>query len=182
MEPVAAMSLRDKMFSFEGRLRRADYWFISIAMGVSVFAVTEILMWSIFGSEYSLLAGGYEADERRVAAVWPCVVQILVSVTTFWPSLAISAKRAHDRNKSAVTIIGILVAFEIYAVTQPVLMGWLTALTVTPVGLAVNIGLILLSLVGAVYIFVVVGCLDGTPGPNRFGPSPKAHELADAKS
>ncbi len=31
----------------------------------------------------------------------------------------------------------------------------------------------LIPLIGAVWLFIELGLLDGTPGPNRFGPSPK---------
>lgn len=31
----------------------------------------------------------------------------------------------------------------------------------------------LVMLAAMIYLLVVVGFLDGTPGPNRFGPSPK---------
>lgn len=174
------MTLRDKMFSFEGRLRRADYWYISILLGVMVFAATEIVMWSVFGSEYSLLAGGFEASERRAAAGWPYVVLVLINAMTFWPSLAMSAKRLHDQGKSARLIVGLLVVFEIYGIAQAPLTGWLTRWASMPTGLLSYAALTLLALAGVIYVFVVVGCLDGTPGSNRFGPSPKTAELTDA--
>ncbi len=31
----------------------------------------------------------------------------------------------------------------------------------------------LIPLIGAIWLFVELGILDGTQGPNRFGPSPK---------
>lgn len=173
------MTLRDKMFSFEGRLRRADYWGISIVLGIIVFVVTEAVMWSVFGPDYSLVTGGLEAGDRRALEVWPFVVQMLISLATFWPSLAMSAKRAHDRDKGARFIVGLLIVFEIYIFAQPLMMGWLMDLATTPLGMVAYLGLTLVALAGAVYVFVTVGCLDGTPGPNRFGPSPKAHELAE---
>jgi uncharacterized membrane protein YhaH (DUF805 family) len=33
--------------------------------------------------------------------------------------------------------------------------------------------IVLIPLIGAIWLFVELGFLDGTPGPNRFGPSPK---------
>lgn len=172
------MGLREKLFSFEGRLRRQDYWLISISLGLAVFAVTEIVMWVFFGPRYSLFSGGYEAGALRVLDVWPYAVQILLNLVTFWPSLAMSAERAHDRNKSAWLIVSLLVVFEVYWVAQPLLIGWQAALSMTPSGQLVDIGLMVLSLAATIYIFVTVGCLDGTRGPNRYGPSPKAAELA----
>ncbi len=43
----------------------------------------------------------------------------------------------------------------------------------TLTGLASRFFFGLIPLFGWIYLFVVVGCLDGTQGPNRFGPSPK---------
>ena len=57
MSEANGMSLRDKMFSFDGRQRRQDYWLISIGLGLSVFFLTEIVMWSVFGRDYSLIGG-----------------------------------------------------------------------------------------------------------------------------
>lgn len=180
MAGAVRMSLRDKMFSFKGRLRRADYWGISIFLGLIVFVITETVMLYGFGPEFSLLTGGLDAGEMRAFEGWPYAVQMLISLATFWPSLAMSAKRAHDRDKSARFIIGLLIVFEAYIFAQPLMIGWLTYLATTPLGMLAYLGLTLLALAGAIYVFVTVGCLDGTPGPNRFGPSPKVHELAEA--
>ena len=174
------MTLRDKMFSFDGRLRRRDYWGISIALGLTVFVLTEIIMLYGFGPDYSLFIGGFEAGERRAAEGWPYAVQMLISGVTIWPNLAMSAKRAHDRNKSAKFLVGLLVVFWAYSFAQVPLMGWLVALATNPSGMIAYLGITLLTLAVSLYVFVVVGCLDGTPGSNRFGPSPKAGELGNA--
>ena len=171
------MTLRDKIFSFDGRLRRQDYWGISIALGLMVFALTEIVMFAVFGPDYCLFTSGLAAVDRRAADGWPYAVQTLISATTIWPNLAMSAKRAHDRDKSAKLIVTLLVILWLYTFAQVPLTGWMATLATTPSGMAVYVGISLLSLAVSLYTFVVIGCLDGTAGPNRFGPSPKARGL-----
>jgi len=179
MAEATGMSLRDKMFSFDGRLRRQDYWGISIGLGLAVFILTEAVMLYGFGPRYSLLIGGLAAGELRATEGWPYVVQWLINVVTIWPNLAMSAKRAHDRDKSARFIICLLAVFWVYNILQVPLIGWSSRMAATPLGAAIYLAVSVMTLALCVYLFVVVGCLAGTRGPNRFGPSPKADELAE---
>lgn len=167
------MTLRDKIFSFDGRLRRKDYWLISISLGMTVFVLTELAILMIFGPTQSLFGGGFGAYQERANNAQAFFVQNLVGLVTLWPALAMSAKRAHDRDKSARLIISLMLGTFVasYApawlwMTYPVEMA-------SPPGVAGYLVFSVVSLVSSIYIFVVVGCLDGTPGPNRFGPSPK---------
>jgi uncharacterized membrane protein YhaH (DUF805 family) len=87
---------------------------------------------------------------------WPMLL------LTAWPSTAVTVTRLHDRNLS----------------------GWWATLMWTPTlypelkpylalsGSMASIMSGLSSLISLAF-FVVVFCLDGTKGPNRYGPSPK---------
>ncbi len=180
------MTLKDKLFSFEGRLRRQDYWGISIALGLLLFMLTEGVLLAIFGPQYSVFSGGFEAYDRRIAEGLPYLVQILITSLSLWPSLAMAAKRAHDRDKSARFIVTLIVVMWAVSIGQvPLMDHYATGLEQAPpsqlpiLAIAFLVGG-LLSFAASLYTFIVVGCLDGTPGPNRFGPSPKADELPDA--
>lgn len=175
------MSLRDKMFSFKGRLRRRDYWGISISLGVLVFLLTEALMFALFGPEYCVFTGGLaQAANQRIEDGLPYVIQTLIGCAILWPSLAMAAKRAHDRDKSATLVVVLLVAMWLLSAAQvPLMHNFSDVLTTLPFALGYLV-YSLASLALSIYILVVVGCLDGTPGPNRYGPSPKAAELPDA--
>lgn len=174
------MTLRDKLFSFDGRLRRSDYWFISICMGVSIFFVTEVVMLLGFGPDYCLLTSGFDAAERRATAGWPYALQMLINAVTIWPSFAMSAKRAHDRDKSAKTVLFVMAAVLVFNYAQLLVVEVTAAAVATAPGLVGYLIFNLVVLAACIYIFVVVGCLDGTRGPNRFGPSPKSDDLAEA--
>jgi len=79
------MTLMQKLFGFEGRLRRRDYWLIilgkyafSFVLGGVIFAVTG------------------DTDERFGPVK---MAQLLVIAPSLWISIAIALKRCHDRDK-----------------------------------------------------------------------------------
>lgn len=161
------MSLRDKLFSFDGRLRRRDYWAVSIGMGICLWLVTEITFRAIMGSDYSIFSGGLAAYTLRQTG-GALLLQAAMSLLTIWPVLALTIKRAHDRDNGAGLVIGLLLTSYVTSYLPPFLM--------TALGSASMLAGVVASLISvgvSLYLFVVLGCLDGTPGPNRFGPSPK---------
>lgn len=167
------MSLKDKLFSFDGRLRRQDWWVATICIGLLVNVLIEVVMVLLFGPAYTLVGGGFGAYELRAGRVEVIAVQHLVSLITLWPALAMAAKRAHDRNRSARTVVAVMSASVV--VTYAPTYFWIVVPydVTSPVMGAAYLIYGLTSLALSLYLFVVVGCLDGTPGPNRFGPSPK---------
>jgi len=138
------MSMTQLLFSFQGRLNRKPYWLTNIAVGVIILVAIAIVM----------------VGERRFAeAFLTMAILIILYLPLFWVSLALGAKRLHDRDKSA---------------------WWLVLFYVGP-GIAGSIGNemenmgFVLHLVGfaiTVWAFVELGCLRGTVGPNQYGPDP----------
>lgn len=180
------MGFKDKLFSFEGRLRRQDYWGISIALGLLLFMLTEGIMLALFGPQYSVFSNGLEASNRRISEGLPYIVQTLIACLGLWPNLAMSAKRAHDRDKSARFIVALLVIMWIVSFVQvPLMDHYALGVEGAPPSQVIMISLALmiggvLQFVMSLYAIITVGFLDGTPGPNRFGPSPKADERPEA--
>jgi len=132
------------LFSFQGRLNRKPYWLTNIAVGVIILVAIAIVM----------------VGERRFAeAFLTMAILIILYLPLFWVSLALGAKRLHDRDKSA----------------------WWLALIYLGPGIASGIGdqmdsmgfvLHLVAFAITVWAFVELGCLRGTVGPNRYGPDP----------
>ncbi len=110
-----------KYVTFSGRAQRSEYWWwaLFIFLGSLLFSVID---GAIFG--FGEFDGG--------------VLAPLFSFATFLPSLAVAARRLHDRDMSA----------------------WFLLLLLIP----------LLGVLALLIIFV----LEGTRGPNRFGPDPLA--------
>ena len=125
--PSAFTPFLQLFFSFNGRIRRRDYWLAHL----SVTVLSLLYIW--FDISVQLAAKGDPAVLLPLA-----LLSIALPILFIWSDLAIQVKRWHDRDKSWF---------------------WLF------------IGFI--PLVGGLWMFVELGCLDGTPGDNRFGHSPK---------
>jgi uncharacterized membrane protein YhaH (DUF805 family) len=125
--PSAFTPFLQLFFSFNGRIRRRDYWLAHL----SVTVVSLLYLW--FDISVQLSAKGDLAVALPLA-----LLSLALSGLVLWSDLAIQVKRWHDRDKSWF---------------------WLF------------IGFI--PLVGGLWLFVELGCLDGAAGDNRFGHSPK---------
>ena len=89
--------MQSLLFSFQGRINRAKFWLIHIAMDVVFF----ILMGIGFGA--AALSGDPDA---AMAAMGPTgVIALLLCIPLVWIGLAVSVKRWHDRNKSGWWIL-----------------------------------------------------------------------------
>lgn len=140
------MPMTQLLFSFHGRLNRKPYWLTNIAVGVGVIILVVLAI---------VMVGEREFAE----AFLTMAILAILYIPLFWVSLALGAKRLHDRDKSA---------------------WWLVLFYVGP-GVASGIGdqmeylgfvLHLLAFAITVWAFVELGCLRGTVGPNQYGPDP----------
>jgi uncharacterized membrane protein YhaH (DUF805 family) len=131
------------LFSFNGRIRRTNYWLGALGAGIGLMVIFFIIMFMVGG--VGVLAagasgGGESAGQAAGAGIGIVGVLLLIAyfVLAIWISLALQIKRWHDRDKSGVWVFISLIPF-----------------------------------VGAIWVLVECGFLDGTPGPNKYGPSPK---------
>jgi uncharacterized membrane protein YhaH (DUF805 family) len=160
------MTLRDKLFSFDGRLRRSDWWIWNMVAG---------LIWMLARAAANQLLFSGEADlaEATIGDPAPVLIaSVLINLLTFWPSLALYAKRAHDVNWPAWPII----VFMLVVVGLPYLPYDLAPAfsgePVTGVEMAVTALTCVFAIAWGV-VLIWLAFVDGAPGPNRFGPSPK---------
>lgn len=93
--------LKELMFSFKGRISRTEFW---KAFGIMFVAL--------------IAAGIIAAILSMAAEILSAIVMLLVYIPAIWCSLAMQAKRWHDRDKSAwwicigfIPIIGGIWAF-----------------------------------------------------------------------
>jgi uncharacterized membrane protein YhaH (DUF805 family) len=89
------------LFSFEGRINRAKFWLGIVVLWAVVWILALIAAAANSGFLWGLIA--------------------ILNVVLIWPSLALSIKRWHDRNKSGWWVLIALVPF----------IGWLWALIET---------------------------------------------------
>ncbi len=129
------MPIVQMLFSFQGRLRRRDYWLCSIGLGV-VWMILNSIVGMMLPPVHVANAGAVALNMAAFSAM--STGTLIVLVLLLWPCIAIGVKRCHDRDKT---------------------------------GLWLLIGLI--PIIGAIWLFIDLAILDGTPGPNKYGPSPK---------
>ena len=138
-------------FAFRGRVNRLRYWLTSLALYGLLFVALALGAVPVVGI---LLIG-------------------LALVTFMWAALAVSARRMHDRGKSAWWLVAM----------------YLPVVLLSGLGLLAELGggatedaasvLNLLSLPFSIWALVELGILKGTSGPNRFGPDPLAPTNAE---
>ncbi|MDP3736850.1 MAG: DUF805 domain-containing protein [Hyphomonadaceae bacterium] len=125
------MTNLEVLFSFQGRIRRLQWWLGTfIAAGIIIAIVVGLVL--VIRATY----GDVDTTPPELQFVLGSIFIVFYGVL-FWVQLALGVKRLHDRDSS----------------------GWWMLLQIVPFG-----GLVLL---------VMLGFLDGTQGPNKYGPSPK---------
>ena len=143
------------LFSFKGRINRGKYW-----LAVLIY----LAVWTTFIAGSLVWLGGLNIDNLFSLAgagllIW--LIGLVLLVLETWSGLAVGVKRLHDRNKSGWWIL-------LFWLGPGILGGWQTA---TP-DLGGGLILSLAAAAIAIWAFVELGCLRGTPGPNQYGPNP----------
>jgi uncharacterized membrane protein YhaH (DUF805 family) len=143
-------SLFRALFSFKGRIKRLDYWLSLI--GLAVARVGVLILALTF-------------SHMRMGETQSLPLRLGLDAAFLWPSASIVIKRGHDRNRSTLFSCGLVVVLYGLGVAFGLLMdlGHHEAGTLS----------LLVVLVGSFYMLIDYGMLDGTPGLNRYGPSPK---------
>lgn len=146
------MSWTQKFFSFEGRLGRQDFWICTLILWgftVASWIVAWIFMW---GPLTASMSGGEEVKASDPssynAIIYPILLIGLVQLAQIWPSLAVNAKRLHDRGQSGWLVL-IFVASAVLSL-------------IPMVGILVGLGV-------TIWWLINLGILPGDPGPNRYG-------------
>lgn len=134
-----------RYFDFSGRSRRKEYWSF-VLLTVIVYVVFMALMLG-GGLDLSAMsnpaAGGQMPSPGALFYVGAGLLGIW-ALASFIPNIAVVIRRLHDRDMSGWWLLGYFVAAMIP----------------------------LLNIVAGIAMLVLM-CLEGTKGPNRFGPDPK---------
>ena len=94
--------MQSLLFSFQGRINRAKFWLVHVAMWVVVAIVFSVILGS------AAMSSDPQAALQSVGAVGG-IILLVVYILALWIGLAIAAKRWHDRNKSAWWILIVFV-------------------------------------------------------------------------
>jgi uncharacterized membrane protein YhaH (DUF805 family) len=137
------------LLSFNGRLRRSHYWVTSFALGI-VKAVLTVILAAALG-QIETKDGGFAAS--------------IMEVLFLWPTLALLVKRGHDRNRSIWFSLGLMALAILMTVGVAVADGFHEEV------LMIACVVVVIGCFG--FLIIDYGFIDGTQGPNRYGPSPK---------
>ena len=161
---------------FSGRSRRMEFWMWFL------FQILLILLFIIL-LVASIGAGALSTDPRQMmagigSAVIIYLLWVLVSLAFFIPNLAVTIRRLHDSGRSGLWVwlfwgpyLLSIVASFIGAASGAGGDGGGVAVALTGVA---GLGLIAGSLILLVFMF-----LEGTKGPNEYGPDPKGDALGE---
>ena len=160
---------------FSGRSRRMEFWMWQVFQVLVYVGITVVMM---------LLGGGMmltQSDPTAMAAAGGGVLivgglYLIYILAVFIPSLAVAVRRLHDTNRTGWWILAPLAPYLLViaaggmAITSPDSVGAAGGLVLIGAAGALILGLVLL-------IFYL---LEGTKGPNRYGPDPKGGSNEEA--
>jgi uncharacterized membrane protein YhaH (DUF805 family) len=138
------------LFSVNGRIGRAQYW------------LGEILFLFVLAAAY--LLGMWIAD-REMSALGDkffYVGSIPVIASLLYSTVAIAIKRLHDRDKTGWWVVPLVLIPS----PPPEIIARFTSESFGAVWEIVTV-------IVFVWVFIELGCLPGTTGPNRFGSDPR---------
>ena len=130
------MTLQQWLFSFKGRIGRRDFW-----VWIGLWLVAMALL-------FILVANGI-LDAQPAAFMLVCLL---------WPTSAVIVKRLHDRGKSGLWALFMILAWMLLAGNWAVLGGiwqWVVGRFVPTVIM--------------VMLLLDLGAFIGTPGENKYG-------------
>jgi uncharacterized membrane protein YhaH (DUF805 family) len=152
---------------FSGRSRRMEYWMWVVFQMLIAIAFWVLMMVTVGSAMMSTARGnptGMLAAGGAAMVIW--AVMMLVWLAFIIPGLAVSVRRLHDTNRSGWWILAPIAGYCIMFVGIS-----MTANGSSMGGVLMTIGGIAV-LVLAIMLFVFM-LLEGTKGPNKYGPDPK---------
>lgn len=159
---------------FSGRSRRMEYWMFVLFQ--ILLAVAFWVLLAIVGGG-ALMSGG---DPNAIAAAGGAVMIVsilyaLASLALIIPGIAVGVRRLHDTDRTGWWILGPIAGYilmmvgGVMAASSPDNPGLGGILAMVGMIMVVVLGLVLL-----VFMF-----LEGTRGPNKYGPDPKGENLGE---
>lgn len=151
------------LFSFKGRINRTKWWLGSIFISLFMFGMNKLI---------NLFGGGTLYDEPAVAVQ---VLQIFaIAIFVIYSQTALMVKRLHDRNLrgwiAAVFWLPLIFPSIPPPLKQFLKTGFDSEATPLFIGTTAVIGAIIMAI--AIWLFVELGFLRGTPGSNKYGDEP----------
>jgi uncharacterized membrane protein YhaH (DUF805 family) len=155
---------------FSGRSRRMEYWMFAVFQWL-VWMALYLVMIALVGGGAMMAGFNPQNPAAGLAAMGGSMALVGIVFFVVWlglliPAISVGVRRMHDTNRSGWWIIAPLAGYVLILASAVARSGVLAMLgSLATVGLAI-----------AVLVFLF---LDGTPGPNRYGPDPKLRGTAE---
>lgn len=155
---------------FSGRSRRMEFWMWQLFQIIIYFVVLVLAM---------VMGGGamMSGDPTALAAAGGGMVIIMALYGLWWlavivPSIAVAVRRLHDTNRTGWWVLAPLAPYLVM-----ILAGMMAVSSPDMAGVAGILALISMIAVFALAITLLVFyVLEGTRGPNKYGPDPKGQD------
>lgn len=179
------MPLR-RYVDFSGRSQRMEYWMWQLCK-LLVFGGLMLVFLLIFGA--AVASYGASKDPNALIAagggillLW--MIYMILAFAILIPDIAVAVRRLHDTNRSGWWLLSPLVPYFLGIIVMSVTVGVGGAMQPDqpPNAMMATGGIVMLVFMLAAaamgLVLLVFMLLDGTPGPNRFGPDPKGRDAS----
>jgi uncharacterized membrane protein YhaH (DUF805 family) len=174
MGPFRAIgSCYAKIVTFSGRARRAEYWWFALYVFLAsmiiqgsyvVMAMRDPMLAAAMSDPAAMQA--WLKSEAMTRYTWLFTLGYLL--LGWLPQMSAMVRRLHDTDRSGwfffmpivVTVGAVIAAFMV-----------LPGLAGTALAMPLMLGIVAVPVLANLW-FLIVLCLPGTSGPNRFGPDP----------
>lgn len=166
-----------RLFGYEGRIRRSDWWVWTIVLVLIRICVASAII-AVIDPGHLDPSRPFGSAARAVGRL-PLDALVPFELLYLWPVTALGVKRLHDRGLPGWPIIALdlfAMIFSFVIKAAPSTYDDLMSDSVVAALVAMVVLLIYCAL--SLWFLVMLGFMDGTKGPNRFGPSPKGIEDA----
>jgi len=167
---------------FSGRSRRTEYWawvLMQIVVGIAFWTLLLVV------ANVTIFTLGDSIDPAALGAGVLILFGLFFLLWLFLliPSLAVTVRRLHDSNRSGWWILGPMVPYALGWFALAAAVGDGKPALNPAAGPLVLIG-VLAFLVSVIFglVMLIFMLLEGTPGPNRYGPDPKGRTEASVFS
>ena len=160
---------------FSGRSRRMEFWMWQLFQVIVYVIVLGLAM--VVGAGGMLTGDPTAMAGAGGAALLIIGLYALYALAVIIPSIAVSVRRLHDTNRSGWWFLAPIVPYFVGAMAIGV-----GAASGTDGGLAAAGLLGMVAMLAAVVlglVLIVFYFLEGTKGPNKYGPDPKGRDTAE---
>ena len=169
------MSWTQLLFSFKGRIQRLYWWLASLVVAVVAGMMTSTL--DFVAQSYGM--GMVDPDTQQFEPTGPIAAALfLIAIANIWVNFALCAKRLHDRDRTGWWML--LQALVLFVALALVVVAFVVPEEQSKTWFAVAGVAGVIALGVSLWLFVEIGFLRGTQGPNRFGPDPLGTTKPDA--